>query len=116
VETFQLAIYIAGDLERATQICRDWVDAHPRCVTFEPVRFIYTGGEETGVRVKLINYPRFPATPDELWLVARALGMQLLEKLEQRSFSIVATDRSEWYSRREEDLPRIETERRLTPM
>jgi len=105
VATFEAAIYIGGDPVRAEQLCRAWVDRHPRCVTVEPVRFVYTGGQEDGVRVKLINYPRFPATPQEIWSAARALGLHLLAELAQQSFSIVATDATEWFSRRPEDLP-----------
>jgi hypothetical protein len=71
--TFTAAIYIAGDLNAARATCRDFCMTS-LCVTIEPVEFIYTGGSETGVRVGLINYPRFPAEPDAIWPKAEALA------------------------------------------
>jgi hypothetical protein len=81
-------IYIAGDLEQAKQTCREWCMRVGGCVTVEPVAYIYTGGEETGVRVGFINYPRFPATED------------ILRSRACDSYSIVGPRETEWFSRR----------------
>jgi hypothetical protein len=98
--TYTAAIYIAGDLNAARATCRDAVMTG-LCVTVEPVEFIYTGGAETGVRVGLINYPRFPAEPEVIWAKAEALADRLMIDLCQHSYSIVATDKTVWTSRRE---------------
>jgi hypothetical protein len=98
--TYTAAIYIAGDLNGARAACRDFCMTG-LCVTIEPVEFIYTGGSETGVRVGLINYPRFPAEPDAIWAKAEALADRLMNDLCQHSYSIVATDKTVWKTRRE---------------
>lgn len=101
VTTYTVAIYIGGDLSDARRICRK-VCMRGLCVTVEPLDFVYTGGAEAGVRVGLINYPRFPVEPDELFVKAEALAITLMEGLYQHSASIVAPDKTIWLSRRPE--------------
>lgn len=104
--TVIVSIFIAGDLEQAKQVCREWCMEVGDCVTVEPISYIYTGGEEVGVRIGFINYPRLPS--DETNIVERAtrLAMRLMEKLCQLSFSVVAPSETIWYSRRAEiDTP-----------
>jgi hypothetical protein len=100
--TIQLDIFIAGDFARAKQICREYCLEVGLCVTIAPVDYVYTGGEESGVRVGLINYPRFPADVLELENKAYALAHRLMLGLCQHSFSIVGCDKTEWFSRRPE--------------
>jgi hypothetical protein len=99
--TYTAAIYIAGDLDTARATCRHFCMSG-LCVTLESVEFIYTGGAETGVRVGLINYPRFPAEPADIFAKAEALADRLMNDLCQHSYSIVATDKTVWKSRRPE--------------
>ncbi len=101
-QTISVSIFIGGDLAQAKQVCREWCMSVGACVTVEPVDFIYTGGEEAGVRVGFINYPRFQA--DEACIVERAtaLALLLVDRLCQQSFSIVAPTETVWHSRREE--------------
>lgn len=101
-KTIRFDIFIAGDFEIAKQVCREHCWAAGLCVTVEPLTYIYTGGEETGVRVGLINYPRFPATHDELRNKACELAERLMRGLCQQSYSVVGPDKTEWYSRRDE--------------
>jgi hypothetical protein len=98
--TIRFDIFIAGDLEQAKQACREYCFAVGLCVTVEPVSYIYTGGEEAGVRVGLINYPRFPADAESLRKTARDLAGKLMERLCQHSYSIAGPDTTEWVSRR----------------
>ncbi|WP_259183916.1 hypothetical protein [Rhizobium sp. BK176] len=100
--TIKIDIYIAGDLEQAKQICRKWTLEVGACVTVEAVSYIYSGGEETGVRVGFINYPRFPTDHETLFNRAADLGHVLMTGLCQLSFSIVSPVRTEWVSRRPE--------------
>ncbi len=72
------------------------------CVTVEPIEFIYTGGAEAGVRVGLINYPRFPAEVAEIMAKAEALALLLIERLFQHSASVVGPELTVWLSRRGE--------------
>ncbi|UKK94948.1 hypothetical protein L7D45_14440 [Brucella pseudogrignonensis] len=103
--TVIVSIFIGGDLAQAKQVCREWCMEFGACVTVEPVDFIYTGGEEAGVRVGFINYPRFPA--DKAYIVERAtaLAFLLMDRLCQQSFSIVGPTETVWHSRRPEDSP-----------
>lgn len=98
--TYTAQIYIGGDLDTARRVCRDFCYSEGLCVTVEPVEFIYTGASETGVRVGLINYPRFPAEPAAIWAQAWTLAELLMQALAQHSFTIVATDKTEFFSRR----------------
>jgi hypothetical protein len=99
-DTIRFDIFMAGDLAQAKQVCREYCFAVGLCVTIEPVSFIYTGGEETGFRVGLINYPRFPTTFEALHLRAGELAEMLMGRLCQHSYSIVGPEQTEWISRR----------------
>lgn len=98
--TIRLDIFMAGDLSQAKQVCREYCFKVGLCVHIEAVDFIYTGGEESGFKVGLINYPRFPTTQEVLREIAMALAMLLMERLCQHSFCLVGTE-TEWVSRRE---------------
>lgn len=98
--TIRFDIFIAGDLAQAKQVCREYCFDVGLCVTVEPVAYIYTGGEEAGVRVGLINYPRFPTDADSLSSKAKELADSLMERLCQHSYTIVGPDQTEWFSRR----------------
>lgn len=98
--TIRFDIFIAGDLAQAKQVCREFCFEKGFCVTVEPVVYIYTGGEEAGVRVGVINYPRFPAEAKTLRDIAVELADKLVEKLCQHSYSIAGPDETEWFSRR----------------
>lgn len=98
--TYTAHIYIGGDADTARAVCRAYCYEVGECVTVEPVEFIYKGASEMGVRVGFINYPRFPSNPEKIWGSATDLAHRLLEALHQHSFSIVATDKTEFFSRR----------------
>ena len=78
--TYWVKIYLSGPLAVIEQVCREECLKKGLCVTVEPTRFIYTGGEETGALVGLINYPRFPQTAGELFVRARDLALTLLDR------------------------------------
>ena len=99
--TIRYDVFIAGDLEQAKQLCREYVFDVGLCVTVEPVTYIYTGGEESGVRIGLINYPRFPTDAEELFAKASVLAEHLMHRLCQHSYSVVGPDETVWFSRRE---------------
>lgn len=65
-------IYIAGPIDVAKQIIREGL-----CATITPTDYIYTGGEEAGIVVGLIDYPRFPKPVDEITNRAVDLGHKL---------------------------------------
>ena len=100
--TIRFDIFIAGDIAQAKQVCREYCMEVGACVTVEPVDYIYTGGEEAGVRVGIINYPRFPSSTEALSKRACALADRLVHRLCQHSYSIVGPDSTTWFSRRKE--------------
>lgn len=104
VETYQATIFIAGDYAKALRLCQAHCDQVGLCVTVESTTYVYTGGAESGVRIGLINYPRFPSTPRDIFQRAKTLALILMDGLKQESLSIVATDGTAWFSRRAEDV------------
>jgi hypothetical protein len=100
--TYWARIYLAGDLRVAKQICRKHCLEVGLCVTIEETTFIYTGGEEFGVVVGLINYPRFPDTEEGIFQKAETLALLLLEGLHQHSCLVMSPDETKWFTRRGE--------------
>ena len=103
VETFTAQIYMAGEIDTARAVLRSYVNVIGLCVTLEPVEFIYTGGLETGIRVGLINYPKYPKVPLDIRAQALDLARWLREQLCQHSFSVVMSDETVWDSLRPAD-------------
>lgn len=97
---FWARIYIAGDLEQAKQLCREYCLEVGACITVEPVSYIYTGGEEAGVVVGFIDYARFPKSPEQIKAQADDLAHRLMMRMCQHSYSITTPDGSTWCSRR----------------
>jgi len=100
-KTFTARIYMSGPIEVAKQIIRAECLREGLCVTIEPTTFIYTGGEEAGYVVGLINYPRFHGPPDAIAARARDLLHKLLDATFQHSGLIVTPESTEWVSKRE---------------
>lgn len=98
-----VSIFMAGDVEVARQICREYCDEVGFCVTVTATTYVYTGGQEDGFIVGLINYPRFPKLPHEIDAHAIRLGATLREKLGQESFSIQYPEHTIWHSWRGEE-------------
>jgi hypothetical protein len=98
--TYFARIYIAGDFQTIKQVCREHCMEIGLCVTVEPTTYIYTGGEESGAVIGLINYPRFPSEPTEIRANAEDLAMKIMERCCQHSFSIMTPETTAWHSRR----------------
>lgn len=103
VDTYWARIYISGPIEVAKQAIRAECLREGLCVTIEPTTFIYTGGEESGFVVGLVNYPRFPSTPDALFARARDLMGKLLEATFQHSAMLMTPQSTEWVTKREDE-------------
>jgi hypothetical protein len=99
VPTFWARLYLAGPIEVAKQVLRADVMREGLCVTIEATHFIYTGGEQSGYVVGLINYPRFPSTRPAITSRARDLLMLLLDQTHQKSGLLMTPESTEWYTR-----------------
>lgn len=102
--TIEYTIFIAGEYNKAEQVARAYCDREGFCVTVSKTKYVYSFGEEEGIIVGLINYPRFPKTQDELHNHAITLANLLKDALNQKSFSIQGPKKTEWFSWREEDI------------
>ena len=103
VTSYPVSIFIGGSGKDAAILARGYCDDVGLCVTVTETRYVYTGGLTFGVIVGLINYPRFPSEPVEIWAHAEALGAILCRRLNQESYTIQAPDKTEWFSHRPED-------------
>ena len=101
--TLRFDIYMAGPIHKARETCQDYCDRTGFCVHVEKCDYIYTNGEETGFKVGIINYPRFPEGLLALKNRAMKLAHMLRERCEQNSFSIVGPHETIFVSFREGD-------------
>jgi hypothetical protein len=102
-DTYTIDIYIAGSPEIAKQVCDDYCWAEHFCVNVQEVDYIYTGGNESGVKIGIIQYPRFPKEINVLENRAFDIGYKVAEACNQWSFTIVSSGKTRFYSRREEE-------------
>lgn len=100
--THMVRLYLSGPIEVAKQAIRADTLRAGLCVTIDPTTYIYTGGEEAGYVVGLLNYPRFPCEPQALEDRARDLLHKLLTATHQHSALMVTPERSEWITVREQ--------------
>jgi hypothetical protein len=102
-ETILIKVYISGPIEAAKQLLRAECLENGLCVTVEPTLFIYTGGEESGYVVGLLNYPRFPSDLDALVKRATQIALRLLYGTFQHSVLVVTPASTFWLTQRESD-------------
>lgn len=100
--TYWVKLYLSGPIEQAKLILRRECLTEGLCVTVEPTTFIYTGGEESGYVVGLINYPRFPSNPASIRERAMQLASMLLAETYQHSALVMDTVATEWLTVRKE--------------
>lgn len=98
--TFWAKVFIAGPIEVAKQYLREECMSDGLCVTIEPTLYIYTGGEEAGYVVGLIQYPRFPTGESRIRQRAEKIGKELMVLTCQKSFTIMDSNVTTFYSRK----------------
>lgn len=101
--SFGITIYLAGDIQTARESLRRECFEEGLCVTLTPTTFIYTAGAEEGVAIGMVNYPRFPKTPNELRARACKVADRLMADLCQWSALIVTPDETLWLNQRPEE-------------
>lgn len=99
--TYWCRIYMSGPVEVAKQVLREECWREGLCVTVDETLYIFTGGEEAGFVVGLVNYPRFPCEPANLRERAWVLVEKLLAATHQSSAMLVTPELTEWVSRRD---------------
>jgi len=107
VKTYWVKIYVSGPIEVVKQACRQECLERGLCVTVEPTTFIYTGGEEQGAVIGLVNYPRFPTSAGSIRARAQRLALAVLETTCQHSVMVMTPEDTTWFSKREEETCQV---------
>lgn len=98
-EPYTVEVCMACDNRmQAVQTCREFCDEVGLCVTVVDADYIYTGGAESGIIVRLINYPRFPDSQENIYDKAYRLALRLKSDLRQKSFSLLTPTHHYWES------------------
>ena len=97
VDTLWAEIHIAGDYRRAVNFCHDRVTDASFCVSVIPADYVYNGGIQSGVRIRLIHYPKYPATLEDIRARARNLAEGLRVELNQYSYTVEDSEKTHWY-------------------
>jgi hypothetical protein len=102
-DSYNVDIFIAGDYNTSCNLLQNYCEKG-FCVSVQKVRYIYTMGREEGVRVTLINYPRFPSDKNTIIESAKEIANTLIYGLSQASATIQTPEKSIFISRKKEDL------------
>ena len=81
-----------GMRKHAFNLCQNYCDEVGLGLTFTETNYIYTDGNEPGLIIGLINYPRFPKDKQDIHNNSQELGKILLKELEQERLSIIYPD------------------------
>jgi len=100
VKSYQVNIYLSGSIDIIKNVCREYC-LIGLCVTINPTLFIYTGGEEFGVEIGLINYPRFKDEEINILNKAKELAALCRDAAFQHSYLIIDDNETIWNSTRD---------------
>lgn len=100
VPSYPVSIFMAGDISEAKARLVYWIGWYPVCVTVSPTTYVHASGRDEGFVIGLINYPRFPKTPAEVFAIADEMAAWLRTELGQQSYTIQAPDKTVWFSHR----------------
>lgn len=102
-ETFNATIYIGlkegydgkqHSIGEVYEIIQEYCDSVGFCVSVTETKYIYSNGNENGVIVGLINYPRFESTPHKILQKAIEIGDILMIAFKQNRYTIVCPERT----------------------
>ena len=101
VKSFNIKIYVGlrggySDVvhspDLVTEYLQGFCDDLGFCFSISDTKFIYKDGNEPGVVITIINYPRFPKTKEELTDIAINVAEHLKILCNQQRVSIVCDD------------------------
>ena len=101
--TFTAIIYVGAKehydgiihtYSEAKEICQKYCNEFPLCVTLKQNEYIYKDGNEIGFEIGLINYPRFPSTPNQITQKALDLAKIFRKEFNQYKVSVVCSDKT----------------------
>lgn len=70
------------------KVIQEWCNEKKQCVSVTDTKFIYVDGNEPGIIIGFINYPRFPYEKQEILDRALELGEILRTKFGQYRVSV----------------------------
>ena len=85
---------IQHSAEEVENTLQEYVNRVGLCVTITPTRYVYTDGQEDGVIIGLINYPRYPKYEDDLRALAMEIGRLVLNTFNQNRVTVEYPDMS----------------------
>jgi hypothetical protein len=103
VKTFEAKIWMGlmegydgpvHNILEAQEICMNYVNDVKLCVTLSPTKFIYVNGNEPGVVIGLIQYPRFRISEKEIKEKAIELARIMMVEFKQFRCTVVTTDQT----------------------
>ncbi len=113
-KSYDIHIYIAGNYKMIKDIAGEYCQSNGYCFSLQKVDFVYTNKnpiknyesfykEEQGVKITLINYPRYPISNQAIDRIAETVACQIAESCNQGSYSIVFPEHTVFYTRRKSD-------------
>ena len=102
--TYTCEIYIAGSIEHAKLFLQKEFAYEGMCASVEKVDFIYSGGCETGMVVRLIQYPLYITHESNIKKYAIELAQKLVEYLGQGSATVIDPKETVTITRRKSDF------------
>jgi len=81
-------------IEDVRVICDDFVNSIKDCITITPTEYRYVDGNEPGVIVGWIQYPRFPRKKKEIKRRALLLAKRLMYELYQYRVTVTTPSQS----------------------
>lgn len=110
LESYEVKIYCGmrvmytdevNDEKVPVEICARFCDENKVAVSYTKTHFYYPGGDEPGIIVGMINYPRFPRMTGEIDRIELSLAEELMVGLKQFRVSVVMPDHTIMLSNRE---------------
>lgn len=81
-------------LDDVRKICDEFVNEVKDCITITPTEFRYVKGNENGVIIGYIQYPRFPRSEHDIKCRALMLGYKLMHELRQYRVTVTTPYKS----------------------
>ena len=83
-----------ADYSHIHKYIQTYVDEGGFCITLTKTEFIYTDGQEPGVILGMINYPRFPSDEYTILQKSFVVARGLIKLLNQKRCSIVTSKKT----------------------
>lgn len=96
VKSYYATIHIAGDVPTAEAFLRK-LAMRGACYQVTPCNYIYTGGAESGMTVRVMQYARFLKDEQEIFDAVYEDALLLAKELCQTSFSIETSYNTMYY-------------------